>query len=275
MRTITAFAVQEIRHGLRNRWVAAAILLLAGLSLSLALLGSAPIGTVKASPLSVTAASLASLSVYLLPLIALMLAYDAVVGESERGTMLLLLAYPVARWQVILGKYLGHCAILLIAIVIGYGGAALLIVALSGGNAGDWQAYLALMASSMLLGAAFVGLGYLVSTLVRERATAAGLAIGLWLLLVVLYDLALLGLLMADQNQSIGQGLFTALMLANPTDAYRILNLTGFEGVRQVTGMAGLFEGAAPGVGVLLASLGAWLVVPLAAATFIFTRREF
>ncbi len=275
MRTITAFAVQEIRHGLRNRWVAAAILLLAGLSLSLALLGSAPIGTVKASPLSVTAASLASLSVYLLPLIALMLAYDAVVGESERGTMLLLLAYPVARWQVILGKYLGHCAILLIAILIGYGGAALLIVALSGGDAGDWQAYLALMASSMLLGAAFVGLGYLVSTLVRERATAAGLAIGLWLLLVVLYDLALLGLLMADQNQSIGQGLFTALMLANPTDAYRILNLTGFEGVRQVTGMAGLFEGAAPGVGVLLASLGAWLVVPLAAATFIFTRREF
>ena len=275
MRTISAFAAQEIRHGLRNRWVAAAILLLAGLSLSLALLGSAPIGTVKASPLSVTAASLASLSVYLLPLIALMLAYDAVVGESERGTMLLLLAYPVARWQVILGKYLGHCAILLIAILIGYGGAAVLIVALSGGDAGAWQAYLALMASSMLLGAAFVGLGYLVSTLVRERATAAGLAIALWLFLVVLYDLALLGLLMADQGQSIGQGLFTALMLANPTDAYRIFNLTGFEGVRQVTGMAGLFEGAAPGIGVLLASLGAWLVVPLAAATFVFTRREF
>ncbi len=275
MRTISAFAAQEIRHGLRNRWVAAAILLLAGLSLSLALLGSAPIGTVKASPLSVTAASLASLSVYLLPLIALMLAYDAVVGESERGTMLLLLAYPVARWQVILGKYLGHCAILLIAILIGYGGAAVLIVALSGGDAADWQAYLALMASSMLLGAAFVGLGYLVSTLVRERATAAGLAIALWLFLVVLYDLALLGLLMADQGQSIGQGIFTALMLANPTDAYRIFNLTGFEGVRQVTGMAGLFEGAAPGMGVLLASLGAWLVVPLGAATVIFTRREY
>ncbi len=275
MRKVSAFAAQEIRHGLRNRWVAAAILLLAGLSLSLALLGSAPIGTVKASPLSVTAASLASLSVYLLPLIALMLAYDAVVGESERGTMLLLLAYPVARWQVILGKYLGHCAILLIAILIGYGGAAVVIVALADGDAGDWQAYLALMASSMLLGAAFVGLGYLVSALVRERATAAGLAIALWLFLVVLYDLALLGLLMADQSQSIGQGLFTALMLVNPTDAYRILNLTGFEGVRQVTGMAGLFEGAAPGIGVLLASLGAWLVAPLAAAMLIFSRREF
>ena len=39
--------------------------------------------------------------------------------------MALLLAYPVARWQVVLGKFAGHLAILGFAIVVGYGVAAL------------------------------------------------------------------------------------------------------------------------------------------------------
>ena len=127
MRVLLEIARKEWRDGLRNRWVAAAVLLLAGLALLLALLGAAPAGSVKASALAVTLASLASLTVYLLPLIALMLAYDAVVGEAERGTLLLLLSYPVPRWAVILGKFVGHLGILALALLLGYGGPCLLI----------------------------------------------------------------------------------------------------------------------------------------------------
>ena len=47
MRQILIIAGKEIRDGLRNRWVAAATLLLAGLALSLAFLGSAPVGNVE------------------------------------------------------------------------------------------------------------------------------------------------------------------------------------------------------------------------------------
>ena len=56
-----------------------------------------------------------------MPLIALLISHDAIVGEMERGTMLLLLSYPVARWQVLLGKFLGHLAILAFATCLGYG----------------------------------------------------------------------------------------------------------------------------------------------------------
>ena len=96
-------AMQEIRVGLRNRWVLATTLLLAALALSLVLLGSAPTGTVKADPLAVVIVSLSSLTIFLVPLIALLLSFDAIVGEHERGTLMLLLAYPVARWQVVVG----------------------------------------------------------------------------------------------------------------------------------------------------------------------------
>ncbi|TFU99097.1 ABC transporter permease, partial [Bacillus stratosphericus] len=66
---------KEIRDSLRNRWVLAATLLLAVLALSLGFLGSAPTGAVKADPLTVTVVSLSSLSIFLIPLIAMLLSY--------------------------------------------------------------------------------------------------------------------------------------------------------------------------------------------------------
>ncbi len=276
MKALLILAAKELRDGLRNRWVAAAILLLATLSLSLAFLGSAPVGSVKAGALSVTIASLSSLTVYLLPLIALLLAYDALVGEAERGTLLLLLAYPVARWQVVLGKFLGHVAILAVAILFGYGAVLLGLALTENGTAaaGEWQAFGAMMASSLLLGAAFLALGYLPSALVRERATAAGAAIGLWLIFVVLYDLTLLGLLIADEGQRIGQALISTLLVINPTDAYRLFNLAGSDGVGQVSGMAGLASAGGFGPAIPLLAILAWVALPLTATVLVFRKKE-
>ncbi len=273
MKVILILADKEIRDGLRNRWVLGTILSFAGLALSLAFLGSAPVGTTRAGELTVAVASLSSLTVYLMPLIALMLSFDALVGELERGTMLLLLSYPVTRWQVVLGKFLGHLAILAVAVLIGYGSAGLLLV-----WSADWRlegvgAYLAMMGSSVLLGGVFVALGYLVSALARERSAAAGWALGLWLFAVVLYDLALLAIVVTA-GDALGAGQFVALLLASPTDAYRILNLIGNEAVAAVAGLAG--AAAKAGIGSLapVSAMLVWLALPLVATLTVFQRRE-
>ena len=274
MKMIWILAMKELRDGFRNRWIAAAIIVLAMLALVLSVLGSAPAGSVKVSALDVSVISLASLSVYLVPLIALMLSFDAMVGEFERGTMLLLLAYPVTRWQIIMGKFLGHVLILAIAILLGYGGTVLILMLVSGSGSEGWQAYALMMASSLALGAVFIALGYLVSVVVRERATAVGAAIGLWLVFVVLYDLILFGVLTMDKEQQISEQLFAALMLISPTDAYRILNLSLFDGVSEAAGLAGVASEAGLGGALLIGSMSLWVVLPLAAALLVFQRRE-
>jgi len=274
MKIVLVLALGEIREGLRNRWVAASIVLLATLAFALSALGSAPTGTVSANALSVSVASLSSLSVYLLPLIALMLSFPALVGELERGTLLLLLTYPVARWQVVVGKFMGHVGILMLAVFVGYGVPALVTGFQGDGGWEGWQGYLAMMGSSVLLGAAFIALGYLVSASVRERATAAGLAIGVWLLFVVLYDIGLLGMLLADGDQSISPALFSGLMLVNPTDAYRIFNLMGSEGASLVSGLAGLADQVRLDAALPIVVMVLWVLAPLTAATAIFYRRE-
>ena len=275
MNTVIIVAAKEIHQAVRNRWVLAATLLLAGLALSLTFLGSAPTGHVGVRPLDVVIVSLSSLTIFLIPLIALLISHDAIVGDMERGTMLLLLSYPVARWQVLLGKFLGHIAVLAFATCLGYGlAAAALLASGSSIESDSLAAFAAMIGSSVLLGAVFVAIGYLVSALVRDRGTAAGVCIGLWLLLVLIYDMALLGLLALDQGRNISGTELDAMLLFNPADVYRLFNLTGFANVSTFAGMAGLAQSTFLSARTLLAALLLWTLVPLAFATLAFSRRE-
>jgi len=268
-------AAKEIHQAIRNRWVLASTLLLAGLALSLTFLGSAPTGTVGARALDVVIVSLSSLTIFLIPLIALLISHDAIVGDMERGTMLLLLSYPVARWQVLLGKFIGHLAVLAFATCLGYGiAAAALIATGSRIDADSLAAFAAMIGSSVLLGAVFVAIGYLVSALVRDRGTAAGVCIGLWLLLVLIYDMALLGVLAVDQGRSISAAAVDAMLLLNPTDVYRLFNLTAFANVSSFAGMAGLAQSTTLSAQGLLIALLVWTCVPLGLAAAAFSRRE-
>lgn len=275
MRAIAILAGRELRDSLRNRRVAGATLLMAALSLTLTLLGSAPTGSVGISMLSVTIVSLASLTVFLVPLIALLIAHDAIAGELERGTLGLLLAYPVRRIEVVVGKFVGHTLVLAVAAIVGYGAAALTLALRSDAvEAGAWGAFVLLVGSSILLGMAFVALGYLASTTVRDPRTAAAMAIGLWLFFVLVYDMAVLGALVADQGRTFTPSLVTALLFGNPADLFRLANLTADSNVSLHAGLAGMAHQVPAGTALVLAALAAWIVVPLALAALLFQRRE-
>jgi Cu-processing system permease protein len=94
-----------------------------------------------------------------------------------------------------------------------------------------------------------------------------------WLLYVLIYDMALLGLLVVDQGRIISGGVLNALLLANPTDAYRLLNL-GAGNISALSGMGGVAENVALSPGVLIGALLLWVAVPLSAAALAFSRRE-
>jgi Cu-processing system permease protein len=272
MHTVLIIAGKEVRDGLRNRWVLATTLLLTAFALALAFLGAAPTGAVKATPLAMTIVSLSSLSIFLLPLIALLLSYDSIVGEAERGTLALLLAYPVARWQVILGKFTGQVCILSFATASGFGVAGAALMATGAADDAAWPAFATLIGSSVLLGAVFVAIGTMISVAVRDRGTAAGIAIGVWLGFVLIWDMALLRILVADQGRTVTVGVLDALLLFNPTDTYRLLNMSG-AGVGVFADLTGTAERSMLTTPVLAGALLAWIIVPLAAAAALFARR--
>ena len=274
MTAVAAIAGREVLAGIRNRWMLAASLLLGVLALTLAFVGSSPAGPVAASRLAITVVSLSSLSVFLVPLIGLLVSYDTLVGEVERGTMPLLMTYPVTRWRIVLGKFAGQVAILAIATVIGFGVAALITGLGDGGDAEAWRAFGVMVGGSILLGAAFIALGTLFSAVVAERGTAAGASAAAWLVFVVLFDMALLAILVADEGQVVSGDLFRVLLLLNPTDVYRMLTLSGSETVGALSGMAGVSAEAAFGHALLLPVMVLWIAAPLALAGLLFGRKE-
>jgi len=275
MREIGIVAAKEFRDGLRNRWVLAITLAFAVLAIALAWFGAAAAGQVGFTRISTTIVSLASLAVFLIPLIALMMAYDSIVGEDEKGTLLLLMTYPISRIGLLVGKFLGHAAMLALSTALGFGIAASVI-----GLVADEAAFADLVGpfslfivSAILLGWAFLALAYLISTITREKARAAGLALLAWFLFVLIYDLALLGLLVGTEGR-VDQGLFRMLLLINPTDVFRLINLTGFEEAAAASGMLSVVAEQDLSVGRLMGILAAWTAIPLAAAAGLFAARR-
>ena len=276
MNAILIIAGKEFRDGLRNRWVLAITLVFAFLAIGLAYFGASASGMVGFTSLSTTIISLASLAIFLIPLIALLLAYDAIVGEEEQGTLLLLLTYPLRRSQLLTGKFLGHASIMAASTLLGFGIAAVLIALLTGEilDAELWQAFGLFILTATLLGWVFIAMAYVASVTVSEKSRAAGIALILWFLFVLIFDMLLLGGLVISKGAAGGDWL-AYLLLLNPTDVFRLANLAGFEAVSNYTGLAHmtsaspLFEPFAL-TGILLI----WVIVPFLLALWLFNKRR-
>ena len=271
MNQVWNIARKELSDGLRNRWMLAISLVFAILAVGIAWFGAAASGQVGFASIPATVASLAT---FLMPLIALLLAYDAIVGEDEGGTLMLLLTYPLGRGQLLLGKFVGHGLILALATLIGFGGSAVAIALLVD------DVDLALLAvgfgrfmlSSVVLGWVFLAFAYVLSSKVAEKSRAAGLALGIWFLFVLVFDLALLGILVVSEG-SFNPDLLPWLLLCNPVDVYRLINLSGFEASSNATGVMTLGADLPVGNLVLWAVLLIWALLPLLLAYGVFRRR--
>lgn len=274
MNAILTVATKEFRDGMRNRWISAITIIFAILAIGLAYFGAAAAGRVGFTSLSTTIVSLASLAVFIIPLIALMLSYDGIVGEDENGTLLLLMTYPLSRWQLLLGKITGHGAIMAFSTIVGFGSAAIIMGTFS--QSTNWPDLIAafglFILSAILLGWVFIAFAYIISTSVAEKSKAAGIALIIWFVFVLVFDLGLLGLLVGTQG-NVDSDIFPYLLLLNPTDIFRLINISYFAS-EQISGLMAIAQHVQFSTATLVMSLLVWLVMPTAIAMLIFNRRS-
>jgi Cu-processing system permease protein len=254
---------KEMRDALKNRWLQGYAVLLGSLGLVAAWTASRGAAGLGLQMFGRTTATLTNFCILLSPLIALTMGASAVAGERDRGTLDHLLAQPLDRRDVFLGKYAGLLASLAIATAAGFFPAGALIAASAGPRA--LLHYLVFPLVAVLLAAAMLALGMLLSVSSRSGVQAQGRAISLWFAFVLLYDLLLMGTLM---SANLDEGVLVALLLANPVDAARILVVLVLEPDLYLLGPAGallLGELTRAGTALLLVgSLAAWTIVPVA-----------
>jgi ABC-2 type transport system permease protein len=165
-----------------------------------------------------------------LPIVALVLSYGAVVGERESGSLKLLLALPHSRADVVVGKVAGRGAALAVALVAAFVLPAVVFL-VDGRFAFEGVAYVQYVVFVVLLGLAFVSIGVGASAAVESNRLAIAVAIGVFLVFVILLggvrtSLGFIGFLgsgslplSADQISVVRR----VLRLLNPAGAFKLL----------------------------------------------------
>ncbi len=208
----------------RNRWLAAGAWV-SGLLAAAVVFGTAAVGgSLVWRDFPTVSAALASLLMYVMPLMAVLAVSDAFAAEREQGTLLLMLTYPVKRSVWVLAKLAAYAAALAAALVP----AALLLLALRLSlplpwGWGETAAGLAkLFLAAWLYGLGFAAAGCVVSLGAATKAQALSRLLLFWFAVVFLWDLALLTGAVALAGEA-PRWLFAGLMTVNAADAFRLL----------------------------------------------------
>jgi Cu-processing system permease protein len=144
-RIVWTLAKKELRDALRNRWFVLYTAAFVVLALAFSYLALAGAGMVGFAGFGRTAASLINLVLLIVPLMALTIGAQSLAGEQERNTLAYLLAQPISRTDVFVGKYLGLVLSLLASLTLGFGISGV-VMALNGTGAADPTAYVLLVA---------------------------------------------------------------------------------------------------------------------------------
>lgn len=267
---LLTIAHRELREALRNRWLWFYAVGFAALALALSQAGLAAAGYAGLGGFGRTAASLVNALLLFVPLMGLSVGANALAGDRERGTLLYLLAQPVSRAEVFWGKALGAALALAAALALGFGLAG---AALAAGGTGDARAYLGLVVYTLLLALAALGLGFVISSLTRKGATAAGAAMLAWLALVFFSDLGLAGLTLAVRP---APATLLGLLLVNPLQVFKLGAIYSLRSTLDTLGAAGQYAVYRFGDGLpvlLVGVLLAWSLVAFGLAFGLFCRR--
>jgi Cu-processing system permease protein len=256
---VRAIAQRELKKSIGNLWLPLVAGLLLIVNLVVVRIGFAIAGPESPVDARALLLSLIHLQMYVVPLFAFVLSYAGVLAEREQGTLDLLLSSPIVYRDLILGKWLGFCSILGLAIAAGIAAAAALIVS----SDIPMVALIELSALSLLLGFSCVSLGLALSSIARDRTVAIAACVVLWVFFVFIFDLAFVFVQVVTEG-SLSDSVTQAVLLLNPAEAFRIaaiLRLLPADAVE----IFGLGTGALS-IPFSLLALMIWTAVPIALA---------
>lgn len=263
IRQTTKILRYETRNLVRSRWV-----LFIGLFFLLASEAMFRFG----SDASKALISLMNLILIVVPLMSLSL--GIVYFYQSREFLELLLAQPIMRSSIYIGKVMGLATAICIVLVAGIG-VPFLLHGLE--FTAYWTSFLTLLFVGCMFVTIFVAIAFWIATRHEDRIKGFGTAILLWLYLSVIYDALILFAIYVFREYPLERALI-ALAMLNPVDLGRIVILLRMD-ISALMGYTGAvfrdFFGSSTGVVTSVAMLVLWLVVPLAGGLRRFRRKDF
>lgn len=272
LKSVITLTQRELLDAFRNKWflVYSAAFVVLCIGLAMMIVNSA--GYTGISGFGRTAAGLINLVLFLAPLMGLTLGAQALSSEREQGTLAYLMAQPVSLSEIFLAKFLGLAIAIGGAVVIGFSLSSLAIVSWSGGS--GVEVFLKLLPLTLLLAWATLALGFVISSQSDKTVTALGIAVVMWILLVLLGNLGLMG---TSVVVGMSPELLLGLTIVNPLEAFRVGAIMQIRGSLELLGPAGLVARDVMGNAttiVLVSVMTVWLFGGMAVAYTLARRKE-
>lgn len=264
-------AKKEFMDNLRNKWIIALTLIFLILILVASYFGTAQqTGKVGWSDISITIIAMMALVQLLIPIISLMLSYAAIVGEIEKGSMNLLLSYPITRTEVVIGKFIGLSAVVSSSIIIGFGVGGI-VIALNASL--DVIAYLIFIIASILLALSYISISMMFSSLLKRRSTAMGAAIFLFFLFAMIWGIISFGLLvMSGSSIENAPDWYYVFNLINPVHSFSVIVTLNISSISKLANMYHPPSFYNPWTASFILLL--WIILPLIISIYYFNKKD-
>jgi Cu-processing system permease protein len=265
-----AIFVQTFKETIRSKWLIMFAIVFFFLAFNLPLASLAAFNFLPQGYLTQFIGEIITVTFPLLPLLPLPLGATSIVEERELGFLQYVLTTPITRSQFLFSRIMGLYAATTSIIVIGFGIAALIAFKPSFGVFSiDYVVF-----ASLVLNAAMLGIGILVSVLARRRSTALGAAIFIWFIFTTISDSSVLAPIFTMAHDVV---YVIPFILLNPVESARLAVLAQSSTSIIQLGASGMAMGTVFGnsyVYVLEVTMVLWVVVTFVAAFLIFLLQD-
>ena len=247
MKNLLLIAYLDVKESLRSKWFYVYSLVFGGLMALFFITGVSDSVVMGFTGLSRMLLIFIQVTIIILPIFILITTVKSISGDRESNVLEYMLSFPVSLKDYYWGKMLGRFATVFLPVFL-----ALMLGVVFGmlkGGALPWKMIFLYSALLFSLSFVFLGLAFLLSTVLKSTDIALGASFVIWIVLLAFIDIALMGLML--QNRVSDEAIITLAML-NPIEVFRIGAISLFDPELTVIGPVAYY---------LLDTLGSTLLI--------------
>lgn len=258
--------------GFRNAWTYSFLILFSAFTLGILLLHASVASIEGYSDITGT---MINMTLYLLPLMTLLLGSFSTTSEKEDGQWALLSTYPISTYTFLFGKWLGLAIILIAIIFFSFGISGLLIILF--GQTLDVKTYSFLTLFATILSLTYLSISIFIGAITKNRWQALIVGITIWFMTVVAWPLLMISTLSHLPSYNLIQPVLQLLTILNPAELIRIFTMIqlgagsafGADYDQWITWASGNI-----GIVIFILMISLWIIVAILLSGFIWNRGD-
>jgi len=236
MKNLALIAKLDIKESLRSRWFFVYLAVFGGLMALFFITGITDSVVMGFTGLSRLLLVYIQVTIVILPIFILITTVKSISQDRESAILEYMLSFPVSLKDYYWGKMVGRFFIVFFPVFLALVGGVVYGV-FKGGEL-PWAMLFIYSAFLFSLCAAFLGIAFFISTIVKSHDVALGASFVIWITLLAFIDIALIGLML--QNRWSDE-LIISIALLNPMEVFRVGAIALFDPELTVMGPVAYF----------------------------------